>query len=467
MRHQQLAYDWLMTHDHAGLFLGMGLGKTVTTLTALATHLWDDFTVRKALVIAPKNVANNVWAQECEKWDHLMGIRCRIIAGTAQQREAAVRAPADLYIINRENVVWLMDLLGGRLPYDMVILDELSSFKSTSAKRWKALKKAIQTVRYVVGLTGTPAPNGYLDLWPQLYLLDGGERLGKRVGDYRMRYFTAGAHKGHVVYEWRLRLGAKDAIDRKLRDLCLSMSAEDWLSLPPILHNTVYVRMDASARKTYEKLKTEKVIPLLQQGYGHRQLDPRKPEELAQMTSAIQADTAAVLTGKLLQMANGAVYDDDGTVIPIHEEKLSALSELVEANEGENLLVFYSYQHDKTRILQRFPQAREMKTPADVADWNDGKIPMLLCHPASAGHGLNLQQGGHIIVWYGLPWSLELYQQANARLPRPGQKQSVIIHHLVCRDTYDENVLATLQNKTAGQKGLLDALRQYLKGETK
>ena len=270
-----------------------------------------------------------------------------------------------------------------------------------------------------------------------------------------------------MVYEWRLRLGAKDAIDRKLRDLCLSMSAEDWLSLPPILHNTVYVRMDASARKTYEKLKAEKVIPLLQQGDGHRQLDPRKPEELAQMTSAIQADTAAVLTGKLLQMANGAVYDDDGTVIPIHEEKLSALSELVEANEGENLLVFYSYQHDKTRILQRFPQAREMKTPADVADWNDGKIPMLLCHPASAGHGLNLQQGGHIIVWYGLPWSLELYQQANARLPRPGQKQSVIIHHLVCRDTYDENVLAALQNKTAGQKGLLDALRQYLKGETK
>lgn len=430
----------------------------------LTEHLWDDFTVKKALVIAPKNVAQNVWAQECRKWEHTQGIRCALVMGTAAQRLRALSSDADLYIINRENVVWLVDTLQNRLPFDMVIIDELSSFKSTKAKRWKAIKKLIQSVPYVIGLTGTPAPNSYLDLWPQVYLLDGGARLGKTVSDYRYRYFKPGAHKGHVVYEWIMRLGAQDAINRKLKDLCLSMSAEDWLDLPDTIYNTIPVSMDAAAEKRYKRFERTKVMALLQEATGFRELDVRNPEQLAQMTSAIRGDTAAAIAGKLLQMAGGAVYDDDGQVVPIHEAKLEALSELLEANEGENVLCFYNYQHEKQRILERFPQAVAF-SGTEVEAWNDGRIPLLLCHPASTGHGLNLQSGGHITVWYGLNWSLELYQQANARLSRPGQTHSVVIHHLVCRDTIDERVMAALQKKNEGQEALLKALKDYLGGE--
>lgn len=430
----------------------------------LTEHLWDDFTVKKALVIAPKNVAQNVWAQECRKWEHTQGIRCALVMGTAAQRLRALSSDADLYIINRENVVWLVDTLQNRLPFDMVIVDELSSFKSTKAKRWKAIKKLIQTVPYVIGLTGTPAPNSYLDLWPQIYLLDGGARLGRTVSDYRYRYFKPGAHKGHVVYEWIMRLGAQDAINRKLKDLCLSMSAEDWLDLPDTIYNTIPVSMDAAAEKRYKRFERTKVMALLQEATGFRELDVRNPEQLAQMTSAIRGDTAAAIAGKLLQMAGGAVYDDDGQVVPIHEAKLDALAELLEANEGENVLCFYNYQHEKQRILERFPQAVAF-SGTEVEAWNDGRIPLLLCHPASTGHGLNLQSGGHITVWYGLNWSLELYQQANARLSRPGQTHSVVIHHLVCRDTIDERVMAALQKKNEGQEALLKALKDYLGGE--
>lgn len=430
----------------------------------LTEHLWDDFTVKKALVIAPKNVAQNVWAQECRKWEHTQDIRCALVMGTAAQRLRALSSDADLYIINRENVVWLVDTLQNRLPFDMVIVDELSSFKSTKAKRWKAIKKLIQTVPYVIGLTGTPAPNSYLDLWPQIYLLDGGARLGRTVSDYRYRYFKPGAHKGHVVYEWIMRLGAQDAINRKLKDLCLSMSAEDWLDLPDTIYNTIPVSMDAAAEKRYKRFEGTKVMALLQEATGFRELDVRNPEQLAQMTSAIRGDTAAAIAGKLLQMAGGAVYDDDGQVVPIHEAKLDALAELLESNEGENVLCFYNYQHEKQRILERFPQAVAF-SGTEVEAWNDGRIPLLLCHPASTGHGLNLQSGGHITVWYGLNWSLELYQQANARLSRPGQTHSVVIHHLVCRDTIDERVMAALQKKNEGQEALLKALKDYLGGE--
>ena len=467
MRHQQIAIDFCMKHPRAGLLMGMGLGKTSVSLSVFVEYKDNRFTARRALVIAPKNVAQNVWAQECLKWDHTKNLRCSTILGTEKQRKEALAADADLYIINRENVVWLMEQLHGSLGrFDMVILDELSSFKSTSAKRWKALKKPIQSVRYVLGLTGTPAPNGYLDLWPQMFLLDGGECLGKRIGDYRARYFTMGAHKGHIVYEWRLRIGAQDAINRKLRELCVSMSAEDWLKLPPVIYNTVYVSMDKAGKKSYDKFQKDKVIPLLETRSGIRQLDPNSEKDLEKMTSAIQADTAAVVTGKLIQMANGAVYDDNGTVVPIHDAKLDALEEIAEANEGNNLLVFYSFKHDLERIRKRFPQARVFSGPGDVDDWNAGKIPMLLCHPASCGHGLNLQQGGHIIVWFGLTWSLELYQQANARLPRPGQKESVIVMHLICRGTVEEKVLAALQEKDASQDSLLNALKGYLKEMT-
>ena len=326
MRHQQIAFDFCMKHPRAGLLMGMGLGKTSVSLSVFVEYKDNLFTARRALVIAPKNVAQNVWAQECLKWDHTKNLRCSTILGTEKQRKEALAADADLYIINRENVVWLMEQLHGSLGrFDMVILDELSSFKSTSAKRWKALKKPIQSVRYVLGLTGTPAPNGYLDLWPQMFLLDGGECLGKRIGDYRARYFTMGAHKGHIVYEWRLRIGAQDAINRKLRELCVSMSAEDWLKLPPVIYNTVYVSMDKAGKKSYDKFQKDKVIPLLETRSGIRQLDPNSEKDLEKMTSAIQADTAAVVTGKLIQMANGAVYDDNGTVVPIHDAKLVRL----------------------------------------------------------------------------------------------------------------------------------------------
>lgn len=426
----------------------------------------DEFFIKKVLVVAPKNVAENVWAQETRKWDELRGLRCSVISGTEKKRIKALNTPADIYVLGRDNVVWLYDHYGEKnWPFDALVIDELSSFKNHSSKRWKALKKVAPLHKVVWGLTGTPAPNGYLDLWAQIFLLDGGERLGKRVGDYRMRYFSPGAHKGHIVYEWRLRMGAKETIDRKLKDLCLSMSAEDWLKLPPVIYNTIPVSMDTKARATYDKLKSEKVIPLLQKETGFEQLDPHNAEDLAQMTNVIQADTAAAVAGKLLQMANGAVYDDERNVVPVHEAKLDALAEIVDTNPGENLLVFYNYQHDKERILAKFPKAREFDGPQVVEDWNAGKVEMLLCHPASCGHGLNLQHGGHIIVWYGLTFSMELYAQANARLPRPGQTQSVIIHHIVCTDTLDERVMAVLKEKTEVQDGLLKALKGYLRKE--
>ncbi len=463
MQHQQLAIDFCMKHPRAGLLMGMGLGKTSVSLTVFSEYRNNLFTAKRALVIAPKNVAQNVWAQECLKWDHTQDIKCSLILGSEKQRLAALAEKADLYIINRENVVWLMDQLHGSLKmFDMVILDELSSFKSTSAKRWRALKKPIQSVRYVLGLTGTPAPNGYLDLWPQMYLLDGGACLGARIGDYRARYFTMGAHKGHIVYEWRLRMGAKEAINRKLRELCVSMRSEDWLSLPPVIYNTVFVSMDRAGRATYDQFQRDKVLPLLKTKTGFQQLNPKKEEDLEKMTSMIQADTAAVVSGKLLQMANGAVYDDAGEVVHIHDAKLDALAEIAEAYAGNSLLVFYSYQHDLNRIKERFPEARVFEGTEDVSDWNEGKIPMLLCHPASCGHGLNLQQGGHLIIWFGLTWSLELYQQANARLPRPGQTERVVVTHLLCRDTVEEKVLGALQEKDSSQSSLLNALKGYL-----
>jgi SNF2 family DNA or RNA helicase len=437
----------------------------VVTLTVLTERLWDSFTVRHCLVIAPKNVAETVWTQECRKWDHLRGIRTSLVAGTARQRSAALRRDADLYVIGRDNLVWLMEQTGGELPFEMVVLDELSSFKDQKTKRWRSIRKAIQSVRYVIGLTGTPAPNGYLDLWPQIFLLDGGQRLGKTIGRYRDRYFTPGAHRGHIVYEYRLRMGAQAAIDRELSSLCLSMKSEDWLELPPTIYNTIPVRLDKKARETYARMEREGVLPLLKRQSGFETLDPNDPEALRKMTSAIRGDMAATLAGKLLQMANGAVYDDERNIVPIHDAKLDALAELADTSAGNSLLVFYAYEHDRDRILARFKNARVFRGQEDAAAWNRGEIPMLLCHPASAGHGLNLQQGGHIIVWFGLTWSLELYQQANARLPRPGQTHTVIVHHIVAEGTLDERVMQVMAGKNATQDALLEALKGYLNKE--
>lgn len=449
--HQKIAAKFLQTHDRAGLFLDMGLGKTVVTLTHVK-ELLDDFAINKVLVIAPLRVAQDTWSRESEKWDHLAGLTISRVLGTRTQREAALHKNADVYVINRENVQWLVEYIGNKWPFDMVVIDELSSFKSSKSKRWRCLKRVISLCKFVVGLTGTPAPNGYIDLWPEIYMLDRGASLGRTLGEYQTRYFTPGAHKGHVVYEWKLKHGAKAEIDRKLSDLCLSMSKDDWLQLPPVIYNTVTVRMSAEERKLYDHLRAESVLPLLRGGLS----EVRRADEI------IVGATAAGLSNKLLQLACGCAYDDNGRPVPIHSRKIEALEDIRAEAHGQPLLVFYSYVFDRDRILEKFPDAVVMEGSETIDRWNRGEIPMLLCHPASAGHGLNLQQGGHIMVWYGLPWSLELYQQGIGRLNRMGQGESVIVHHIVTAGTLDEKVMTVLEQKDATQRGLLDALKEFV-----
>lgn len=420
---------------------------------------YEEFAIRKALVIAPKRVAEDTWSREQAKWEHLKHLKVVKVMGTKDKRLAALKEQADIYIINRENVEWLVETLGTRWRFDAVVIDELSSFKSAKSKRWKALRKVIFGSRYVYGLTGTPASNGYLDLWPEMYLLDHGERLGKTLGAYRSTYFNPGAHKGHVVFEWRLKPGARERIDAKLSDICLSMSKEDWLDLPERTYNTIPVQLDSKARKLYDQFKRDKILPLV---HEHEKLAVAQGMDY---DTAVVGDMAAQVSGKLLQMANGAVYDDDGEVFHIHDAKLDMLAEIADTSAGQPILVFYNYKHDLKRLQERFPDAVKMGGEDVISAWNRGEIPMLLCQPASAGHGLNLQDGGHIIVWFGLTWSLELYQQANDRLHRMGQRSAVIVHHLVAEDTIDEKVMAALTAKDATQKGLLDALKQYLQEE--
>lgn len=426
-------------------------------MTHLNRLINEEFAASKFLVIAPKRVAESTWSQEAEKWDHLKDLKIARVLGTEKQRIAALSSHADIYVINRENVVWLVEHLGKDWDFDGIVIDELSSFKSSRAKRWKALRRVAASAQYVYGLTGTPAPNGYIDLWPEIYLIDRGERLGKTLGQFRNAFFNPGAHRGHVVFEWRLKPGAKKQIDQRLADLCLSMQKDDWIDLPKRIFNTVWVNLDRSERKLYEQMQRDKILPLLN---GEVTTDPN-------YDFAIVADQAAQLSGKLLQMANGAVYDENGDVVHIHDQKLDALEEIIEAAHGEPVLVFYNYKHDLSRICERFPQAKSLfHSDEMIRAWNRGEIPMLLCHPASAGHGLNLQFGGHIVVWFGLTWSLELYQQANDRLHRMGQERGVIVHHIAARDTLDEKVLAALAGKGATQQGLLDALKSYLKEAT-
>lgn len=432
-------------------------GKTVITLTHLHRLIYEEFSINKALVIAPKRVAEDTWSREAAKWDHLQDLRIVKIMGDRKTRMAALDTPGDIYVINRENVEWLVETLGTHFDFDAVVIDELSSFKSAKSKRWKALRKVIFGCLVVLGLSGTPAPNGYEDLWPEVYLFDRGERLGRTIGAYRNEYFTPGAHKGHIVYEWRLKHGAKQRIDAKLRDLCLSMSKEDWLDLPERTYVTVPVVLDKAARKLYDQFQTDKILPLIKE----RQ-ELRLGDIDGDYDSAVVGDMAAQVSGKLLQMANGAVYDENREVFRIHDAKLDALEEIVEAANGQPVLCFYTYQHDLTRILERFPKAVKLRDSDTISAWNRGEIQLLLCQPASAGHGLNLQEGGHIIVWFGLPWSLELYQQANDRLHRMGQTQGVIVHHLVAQDTLDERVMDALSRKDATQRGLLNALKNYI-----
>lgn len=436
--YQKTAEDWIVEHKHCGLFLSMGLGKTVVTLTAIK-RLQDQ--VRKVLVIAPLRVAATVWAEEAAKWDHTSSLRCVKVLGSERDRKAALAADADIYIINRENVSWLVDqyAASGKWPFDMMVIDELSSFKSSKTERFRALRRTLPAVRRVVGLTGTPAPNGLIDLWSQLYLLDRGDRLGKTLGWYRQTFFDPGDRNGMIVYNWKPKPGAPEAIYERIGDICMSMTADDYLELPDRIDVEASVALVDKAQQAYETLERDLVLPMADE--------------------AITAQNAAVLTGKLLQLANGAIYMDDGSYTWIHNAKLDALEDLVEAANGEPVLVYYSFRHDEERILQRFPKARKLEKPEDVKAWNEGKVQMMIAHPASAGHGLNLQAGGHIIIWFGLTWSLELYQQANARLHRQGQQQPVTVHHIITKGTVDENVLKVLTGKAARQDALIDAVK--------
>ena len=438
-QYQGYATNKILEQDAVGLFLDMGLGKTVSTLTAVDQLLYDYFEVQKVLVIAPLRVAQKTWPDEIRKWDHLKHLKISRVLGSEKQRLAALQVKADIWVINRENVEWLVDLYGKEWPFDMVVIDELSSFKSSKAKRFRALRKVRPCIKRIVGLTGTPAPNGLIDLWPQVYLLDQGERLGKTVTGYRNRYFEPGKRNRTVIFSWDPKPGAEEAIYSKLEDLCVSMSAEDWLQMPERIDREVMVQIPEAVRAQYDQLERDLLLPFA--------------------GGDITADTMAILSNKLLQMANGAVYDENGATREIHQAKIEALDDILEAANGQPVLVFYNYQHDRDRLLKHIPAARVLDTEDDIEKWNQGKIPVMLAHPASAGHGLNLQAGGNIIVWFGLTWSLELYQQANARLYRQGQDKSVIIHHLVAEETIDGDVMAALAGKDVSQKALLEAVK--------
>lgn len=440
--YQQFATDFILEHPISCLMLDMGLGKTVITLTALWQLALDSFDVSRILVIAPKRVAEDTWPKELSKWEHLSGLDATLVMGTQAEREAALRQQTFLYIINRENVSWLV--ANHPWDFDMVVIDELSSFKSNQAQRFKAMKKVRPLVSRIVGLTGTPAPNSLLDLWPEMYLMDMGQRLGRFIGGFRDRFFTPDKRNREIIYSYKPREGAEEAIYGLISDICISMKAVDYLDMPELIMNRVEVSMDSREQKIYDDFQRDMVVSL--QG-----------EEL-------DAVNAAALSGKLTQMANGAVYGENRKVLHIHDRKLDALEDLMEAANGKPLLVAYWYEHDLQRIKARFKSARCIDTIQDIDDWNAGKIPLALIHPASAGHGLNLQEGGCTIVWFGLTWSLELYQQLNARLWRQGQKHTVVIHHIVTKGTHDEDVLRALDNKDTRQSALIDAVRARLEG---
>lgn len=441
-KYQQLAEQHIYDTPRCGLFLEMGLGKTVVTLTALYTLMYDRFEIRKALVIAPLRVAEDTWSRESEKWDHLQGLTISKILGTPTQRRKALAKDADIYIINRENVVWLcneLSQIGDGWDFDAVVIDELSSFKSPKAQRFKALRKYITRSSRVIGLTGTPAPNGLIDLWSQIYLLDGGERLGKTVTGFRERYFVPNQRNQTTIFNYKPKSEAEQNINDKIADICISMKAEDWLEMPERIDSIQTVRLSEKEMADYEKFEKDAYLQFLE--------------------GEVTAASAAALTGKLLQYSNGAMYLPDGGYVETSDKKLDLLEELVEAANGKPVLCFYSFRHDLERIRKRFPKARKLENARDIEDWNRGEIPMLLAHPAGAGHGLNLQDGGSIIIWFGLTWSLELYQQANARLYRQGQQKAVIIHHLITEGTRDEDVLRSLQGKEDVQDSVMEALK--------
>lgn len=446
--YQRTATKWILQHPRCGLFLDMGLGKTVSTLTAIQEMI-DDCEISRALVVAPKKVAETTWSTEAQKWNHLQGLKVVKVMGTEKKRKLALAEQADVYVIGRDSFVWLVGQYGGMLPFDVLVIDELTSFKSAKSERFKAMRIAVPTVKRVIGLTGTPAPNGLIDLWAQMYCLDMGQRLGKSVTKYRETYFET--HKwNNIIVRCDVKKGCDEIIRSKISDICLSMQAKDYLQLPALLTHTVKVQLSPATMEKYTQFEKEKVLEFADEHAGE--------------PANILANSAAGLMNKLAQFANGAIYDDDRNVHEIHGEKLDRLAEIVEAANGSSVLVFYQYKHDVTRIQKKLKGYRVevYKDDRQLTDWNAGRIDVLLAHPASTAFGLNMQQGGHYIVWFGTGWNLELYQQANARLHRQGQKYPVTVYKLLCASTVDERASAALENKKGVQQSLLDSLNYLI-----
>ena len=444
--YQEFATEHIIANPYSGLFLDMGLGKTISTLTAIDRLMYDSCEVNKVLVIAPLRVAQDTWTTETLKWEHTKHLRMSVVLGSERERKEALQAKADIYVINRENVAWLVGYYQSAFPFDMVVIDELSSFKSAKAIRFKSLRMVRPKVKRVVGLTGTPAPNGLIDLWPQLFLLDQGERLGKTITGFRERYFTPGKRNGAVVFDYKPRAESEQMIYDKISDICISMKAKDYLSLPERINITVEVKFPPVMQAKYNDFERDQVLAM-------------------DDTEDISAINAAALSTKLRQFAAGAIYDEQKVWHEVHGLKIEALEELVEQANGNPVLIFYSFRHDLERITKALKQykPRTLDSSADIADWNAGKISVLLAHPASAGHGLNLQAGGHTVIWFGLNWSLELYQQANARLDRQGQLKPVTVYHLVVVDTIDTKVFGVLDGKAETQDALMRAVKAIIK----
>lgn len=443
--YQSFATEFIVKNAISALFLEMGLGKSVTTLTAIDKLMYDHFEISRVLIIAPLRVAVSTWPSEIEKWNHLNRLSYSVVVGNEKERRQALRKKADIYIINRENIDWLVNKSGFYLEFDMLVIDELSSFKSYSAKRFKSLLKIRPNFKRVVGLTGTPSSNGLMDLWAEFRILDLGQRLGRYITHYRNTYFVPDKRNGMVIYSYKPQDDAEEQIYQAIGDITISMKSCDHLQLPELIMNEVPVEMDKTDIQRYQRFKKEMVLTL---------------EE-----KEIDAINAASLSNKLLQMANGSVYDEDKASHTIHDKKLDALDELIEEANGKPVLVAYWFQSDLERIKKRM-KVREIKSSQDIEDWNKGKIPVALIHPASAGHGLNLQTGGAVLIWFSLTWSLELYQQTNARLYRQGQKQTVVIHHLMTKGTIDEDVMKAIKRKERTQEALMSAVKARI-GEEK
>ena len=441
--YQNYAKDFILAHKVSALFLDCGLGKTITTLTAINELMYDSFEISKVLIIAPLRVAQSTWKEEIEKWDHLNLLRYSIAVGDEKERLKALKQNAGIYIINRENVNWLVTKSGIDFNFDMLIIDELSSFKSHTSKRFKSLLKIRPYFERVVGLTGTPSSNGLMDLWAEFRVLDLGERLGRYITHYRNEYFLPDKRNGAVIFSYKPQPNAEERIYRKLADMTISMKSTEYLKMPELILNELEINLDEEDQTKYKKFKKEMVMTIQEK--------------------EIDAINAASLSNKLIQLANGSIYDEDKKFYEVHNKKLDRLEEIIKSANGKPVLVAYWFKADKERIEKRF-KVREIKTADDIKQWNKGMIDLALIHPASAGHGLNLQSGGSTLVWFSLTWSLELYQQTNARLYRQGQKDTVVIHHLITKNTIDEDIMKSIKRKDKTQEALMKAVKARIGG---